>query len=238
MANRARVLVVDDEAQIRRALRVALRANGYDVEEAETGEEALDAVATRPPDLVILDLGLPDLDGTEVCRRIREGGSDVAIFMVTARDEELDRVVGLDVGADDYLAKPFGLAELTARVRALLRRRGSSAVATVPAPAAPPELMAGFRVDETARRVLVEQREVPLSVKEFDVLALLAREPGAVVKRERLMEEVWDAHWFGSTKTLDVTVARLRQKLDEADSPAQVVTVRGVGFRLERRSGD
>jgi DNA-binding response OmpR family regulator len=182
--------------------------------------------------LVVLDLGLPDMDGLEVCRRIRAGGSDVAILILTARAGELDRVVGLDVGADDYMAKPFGLAELLARIRALLRRSGSGGPHAEGDPETP-VASSGLRVDTSARRVFVNSAEVALTSKEFDVLALLCEERGAVVTRERLMDEVWDSNWFGSTKTLDVTVGRLRQKLEEQESPARVVTVRGVGFRVE-----
>ena len=182
---------------------------------------------------LLLDLGLPDVDGLEVCRRIRDAGSTVPILMLTARGGELDRVVGLDVGADDYLAKPFGLAELHARVRALLRRGG-----LVPAASTRPPARVGLRVDGDARRVWVGDDEVPLTVKEFDVLAVLWETRGAVVTRERLMDDVWDENWFGSTKTLDVTIGRLRQKLEDASSPARVVTVRGVGFRIEDDAPD
>ncbi|MGE5719443.1 MAG: response regulator transcription factor, partial [Nocardioidaceae bacterium] len=149
--------------------------------------------------------------------------------ILTARGGELDRVVGLDVGADDYMSKPFGLAELLARTRALLRRSGG---AQQPAQATP-TTTPGLRIDTQARRVWSGPAEVPLTTKEFDVLALLSEDRGAVVTRERLMDEVWDSNWYGSTKTLDVTVGRLRQKLEESDAPARVVTVRGVGFRLE-----
>ncbi len=141
-------------------------------------------------------------------------------------------MVGLDVGADDYMAKPFGLAELHARVRALLRRSATSTPSSAAAPA-PAPTPAGLRLDTGARRVWVGEGEVPLTSKEYDVLALLCEQRGAVVTRERLMDDVWDENWFGSTKTLDVTVGRLRQKLEEHASPARVVTVRGVGFRLE-----
>jgi DNA-binding response OmpR family regulator len=228
----AQLLVVEDDDAIAAPLERALGREGHTVTRVASGEEAVACALAGTVELVILDLGLPDIDGIEVCRRIRDAGCDVPIFMVTARGEELDRVVGLDVGADDYLAKPFSLAELLARIRALLRRRGTSPSAMPPATSGPAD-SGRFRLDEAARRVLVADREVPLTVKEFDVLALLAREAGNVVKRERLMDEVWDVNWFGSTKTLDVTVARLRQKLDDHDSPARVVTIRGVGFRLE-----
>jgi DNA-binding response OmpR family regulator len=180
-------------------------------------------------DLMILDLGLPDMDGLEVCRKVRAAGYDAGVLILTARGGELDRVVGLDVGADDYMSKPFGLAELLARTRALLRR---SAAGRGGADSDSPE-DTRLKIDVQARRVWSGHREVALTTKEFDVLALLSEDRGAVVTRERLMDEVWDTNWFGSTKTLDVTVGRLRQKLEEQQAPAKVVTVRGVGFRLE-----
>ncbi len=224
-----RVLLVEDDEGIAVPLVRTLGREGYTVEHLDHGVPAVDRVGVGDIDLLILDLGLPDIDGLEVCRRVRAGGSDCGILILTARGGELDRVVGLDVGADDYMAKPFGLAELLARTRALLRRR----------PAAPsgdeagPEAEPGLRIDVQSRRVWSRGREVPLTSKEFDVLALLCEERGTVVTRERLMDEVWDTNWYGSTKTLDVTVGRLRQKLEEAGSPGAVVTVRGVGFRLE-----
>jgi DNA-binding response OmpR family regulator len=224
----AQLLLVEDDDGIAAPLERALRREGHLVTREASGEEGVARALEGTAELVILDLGLPDIDGIEVCRRIRDAGSEVPIFMVTARADELDRVVGLDVGADDYLSKPFSLAELLARIRAILRRRVAP-----PPQSTPAELAAGLAVDEASRRVLVREQEVTLTVKEFDVLALLAREPGNVVKRERLMDEVWDVNWFGSTKTLDVTVARLRSKLEEHGSPMRVATVRGVGFRLE-----
>jgi DNA-binding response OmpR family regulator len=227
------VLVVEDDDGIAAPLVRTLEREGYDVVHVDNGLEAVERAESRDIGLVLLDLGLPDIDGLEVCRRIRDRGSAVAIMMLTARGGELDRVVGLDVGADDYLAKPFGLAELHARVRALLRR-SAPVPATVPAAGSSP----GLRIDTGARRVWVDDAEVPLTSKEFDVLALLCESRGAVVTRERLMDEVWDSNWHGSTKTLDVTVGRLRQKLDEQSSPSRVVTVRGVGFRLEDDPSD
>jgi DNA-binding response OmpR family regulator len=227
------VLVVEDDDGIAAPLVRTLEREGYDVVHVDNGLEAVERAGRADIRLVLLDLGLPDIDGLEVCRRIRDAGSPVAIMMLTARGGELDRVVGLDVGADDYLAKPFGLAELHARVRALLRR--SAAPAAAPATPAAPSAPAptGLRIEPRARRVWVGDTEVPLTNKEFDVLALLCETRGAVVTRERLMDEVWDSNWYGSTKTLDVTVGRLRQKLEDQSSPARVVTVRGVGFRLE-----
>jgi DNA-binding response OmpR family regulator len=231
------LLLVEDDDAVAAPLERALGREGHTVTRVATGEQGVEQALAGTAELVILDLGLPDIDGIEVCRRIRDAGCEIPIFMVTARGEELDRVVGLDVGADDYLAKPFSLAELLARIRAILRRRAGAA-SPAAGSSAPPPTPAGFHLDEAARRVLVRDDEVALTAKEFDVLALLVRETGNVVKRERLMDEVWDVNWFGSTKTLDVTVARLRQKLEEHRSPARVVTVRGVGFRLEPAADD
>jgi DNA-binding response OmpR family regulator len=241
-----RILMVEDDAGIALPLRRTLEREGYAVEHVDTGRGAIDRIGDDGIDLVVLDLGLPDLDGLDVCRVVRAGGFEGGIMILTARGGELDRVVGLDVGADDYLAKPFGLGEFLARTRALLRRttRAGGAAPTrahageAPAAAPPPAREApappsGLRVDVDARRVWVAREEVALTSKEFDLLALLDTERGRVVSRERLMDEVWDENWFGSTKTLDVTMGRLRQKLERASAPASIVTVRGIGFRLE-----
>ena len=225
----ARLLLVEDDDSIAAPLERALRREEHEVVRTASGEEGLALALGGGFDLVVLDLGLPDLDGLEVCRRLREAGSAVGVLMLTARGDELDRVVGLDVGADDYLTKPFSLAELAARMRALLRRAAPVAQAPAPAAGGPGSLV----VEPGARRVRVGGTEVPLTAKEFDLLAVLHREQGQVVTRERLMAEVWDEHWFGSTKTLDVTVARLRTKLEEHGATARVTTARGVGFRLE-----
>lgn len=226
-----RVLVVEDEEDIAFPLVRTLEREGYDVSWVDSGQKALDTLATSP-EVVILDLGLPDIDGLEVCRRAREAGFDGAIMIVTARAGELDRVVGLDYGADDYLAKPFGLAELQARVRALLRRTSSS---TAAADDVKPD---GLRIDVDARRVYAGEEEVPLTGKEFEVLNILAANRDKVVSRGRLMADVWDENWYGSTKTLDVTIGRLRQKLESVGVTDRVVAVRGVGFRLEGGTTD
>jgi DNA-binding response OmpR family regulator len=222
-----RVLVVEDEDEIASPLVRTLEREGYAVDQAATGRDAIAAAIRDQPDVVILDLGLPDMDGLEVCRSLRAAEYTGAVLMVTARSRELDRVVGLDAGADDYLAKPFGLAELLARLRALLRRtpirsggRASDRTLTV---------------DVEAHRVSVGDTEVLLTGKEFDVLTLLVAHRDKVVSRAQLMSEVWSEGWYGSTKTLDVTIGRLRQKLEQVDSAERVVTVRGVGFRLESR---
>jgi DNA-binding response OmpR family regulator len=218
------VLLVEDEIDIVSPLVQALEREGYSVEHAVTGHEALTMVKDDEPDLVVLDLGLPDIDGLEVCRQLRESGFEGGVLMLTGRSRELDRVVGLDAGADDYLAKPFGLAELLARLRALLRRTSARAVSGSDR---------RLTVDAAAHRVYVGEREVELTGKEFAVLALLAANRGKVVARQQLMSEVWSEGWYGSTRTLDVTMGRLRQKLEEAAPADTIVTVRGVGFRLE-----
>ncbi len=222
-----RVLVVEDEEDIAFPLVRTLEREGYDVAWVDNGQKALDELEGRSAEVVILDLGLPDMDGLEVCKRARAAGYEGAIMIVTARAGELDRVVGLDYGADDYLAKPFGLAELQARVRALLRRTGAGAAGGLE------EDEDALRIDAGARRVYAGETEVPLTGKEFDVLSILAANKDKVVSRGRLMADVWDENWYGSTKTLDVTIGRLRQKLESVGVTERVVAVRGVGFRLE-----
>ncbi|HTI33234.1 MAG TPA: response regulator transcription factor [Miltoncostaea sp.] len=218
----ASVLLVEDDMAIAEPLARALVREGHDVEHHGDGVGAAAAGMHGTHDLVILDLGLPDIDGVEVCRRIRGARPEVPIMMLTARGDEIDAIVGLDAGADDYQSKPFRLAELMARVRALTRR----------APAARPA--GGVRVDEAGRRAWAGERELALAPREFDLLALLCREAGRVVRRERIMHEVWDANWSGSTKTLDVHVSALRRKLgDDPAEPRLITTVRGVGLRFE-----
>lgn len=224
----ARVLIVEDEEDIAFPLVRTLEREGYDVEWLDSGVKALEHMRSTFADVVILDLGLPDVDGLEVCQRARKDGFTGAIMIVTARAGELDRVVGLDYGADDYLAKPFGLAELQARVRALLRRTSQ-----VPANGASRSGRDEIVIDADARRVFYGSTEVSLTGKEFEVLDILVSHRGKVVSRDRLMAEVWDANWYGSTKTLDVTIGRLRNKLEGAEVNERVVAVRGVGFRLE-----
>ncbi|WP_441922504.1 response regulator transcription factor [Marmoricola sp. RAF53] len=226
-----RLLVVEDDDGIAAPLVRTLDREGYEVERVANGTDGLQRARQGGIDLVLLDLGLPDMDGLDVCRQLRSDGYDGGILILTARHGELDRVVGLDVGADDYLGKPFALAELLARTRALLRRSARPAAAEPDVvDAAAPD---GLRVDTGSRRVWVHDAEVSLTSKEFDLLALLDSERGTVLTRERLMDEVWDENWFGSTKTLDVTMGRLRQKLEDSGTPVRIVTVRGVGFRLE-----
>jgi two-component system response regulator RegX3 len=214
-----RILVVEDEDAIAEPLVDGLRREGFDVDRAATGGAALEA---QLPDIVLLDLRLPDTDGLDVCRQLRER-SDVPIIVVTARGEEADRVVGLELGADDYVVKPFGLRELIARIRAVARR---TATGTHPREALRVD---GLKVDERARRAELDGRDLALTPKEFDLLARLARDPGAAVSRQRLLQDVWQTTWYGSAKTIDVHVAALRRKLGD---PGWIETVRGVGFRL------
>jgi DNA-binding response OmpR family regulator len=223
----AHILLVEDDAAIAEPLARAIGREGHEVEWIADGLAAARAGTQGSHDLVVLDLGLPGLDGVEVCRRIRAARADVPILMLTARAEEVDAVVGLDAGADDYQAKPFRLAELLARVRALLRRGDAGG-----APAVKPA--GGVRVDVTARRAWRAERELALTPREFDLLALLVGAAGEVIRRDTIMAEVWDANWFGSTKTLDVHVSSLRRKLgDDAEAPTLLSTVRGVGLRFE-----
>jgi DNA-binding response OmpR family regulator len=218
------ILLVEDDDAIASGLVRVLDSQGYTVQRLSRGGPAL-AAATPGVGLVILDLGLPDVDGVAVCRKLRAARPDLAILILTARDQELDVVTGLDAGADDYLVKPFRLSELLARVRAHLRRAGANADAE---PAAP--LRAGtVVVDRAARRAWRGDEELTLRPKEFDLLALLVADAGHAVTRERIMREVWDTDWTGSTKTLDTHVLTLRSKLG-ADA---ITTLRGVGYRFE-----
>ena len=233
-----RVLIVEDDTSLGDALSEGLRLQGFDPVWVRTGYEGL--AAAEAADVVLLDLGLPDLDGLEVCRRIR-AVSDVAVIVLSARGDEIDRVLGLETGADDYLVKPFSSRELVARLHALARRldraehveRGeqdaAADVATQQAvDAAGPVRLGSLELDRRTRVVTVAGRTVELTPKEFDLLAALLEDPGAVCRREDLMAQVWDTNWFGSTKTLNVHVAGLRTKLGD---PRWIETVRGVGFR-------
>ena len=222
-----RILVVEDEDAISEPLMGALAREGFEATVARTGREALSLAEQVQPHVVLLDLMLPDADGRDVCRDLRRR-SDVAIVMLTARGTETDRIVGLELGADDYVVKPFSSAELIARIRAILRR---SAARREDAPVA--VTIGELEVDEAARRVEVAGDPVDLTRKEFDLLARLVRDAGHVVRREDLMAEVWDENWFGSTKTLDVHISSLRRKLsDDPENSRYVHTTRGVGFRF------
>jgi two-component system, OmpR family, response regulator RegX3 len=213
-----RILVVEDEDAIAEPLAEGLRREGFDVSRVASGRGALDAPDV---DLVLLDLRLPDIDGAEVCRELRSR-SDVPIIVVTARGEEVDRVVGLELGADDYVVKPFGFRELLARIRAVMRRARPESRAAL-------YRIGPLEIDRRARRASLDDQELRLTTKEFDLLAVLASDPGAVVSRERILREVWNSEWYGPTKTLDVHVSSLRRKLGDR---RWIETVRGVGLRL------
>ena len=214
------VLLVEDDDSIAEPLVTGLTRDGFTVARVATAAAAL---AAPVPEFVLLDLGLPDGDGADVCRALRSR-SDVPIIVLTARAEEVDRVVLLELGADDYMVKPFGFRELVARIRAIVRR--------VQRPAeVPTAIRAGeLEIDRRTRRVTLRDEELSLTPKEFDLLALLASDTGAVHRRDEILEQVWDEHWYGPTKTLDVHVAALRKKLGD---PRWIETVRGVGFRLD-----
>jgi DNA-binding response OmpR family regulator len=219
-------MVVEDDDSIAEPLEEGLRREGFTVHRVATAAAALEA---EPGDLVLLDLGLPDGDGLDVCRALRRR-SDIPIIVITARGEEVDRVVGLELGADDYVVKPFGFRELVARMRAVLRRVPASADDR-PTPAVGADRAADGRVqlDRRTRTVTVDGAVVVLTRKEYDLLALLSEDPGLVRTREEILERVWDPNWYGPTKTLDVHVASLRKKLGV---PEAIETIRGVGFRV------
>ncbi|MFC8518202.1 response regulator transcription factor [Streptomyces sp. NPDC057257] len=220
-----RVLLVEDDEPVAESLRRGLLRYGFEVEWVTTGGAALGHEG--PYDVVLLDLGLPDADGLDVCKALR-GRGDVPIIVISARSDETDRVVGLELGADDYVSKPFGVREVIARIRAVMRRvRPRTPEAGVGGPA---RYGSRLTIDRKAARVHVDGEEVALAPKEYDLLAFLTEEPGALMSREQIMEAVWDANWFGPTKTLDVHVAALRRKFA---GTLTIEAVRGVGFRLE-----
>ncbi|MDR7485438.1 MAG: response regulator transcription factor [Armatimonadota bacterium] len=228
MAASARILVVDDEPHIVELVRYNLLQEGYDVLAARDGEAALEKVRSDRPDLVILDIMLPGLDGLEVCRRLRRESS-VPIIMLTAKGGELERVVGLEVGADDYVTKPFSPRELVARVRAVLRRR----VREVSPPSTEPIRIGELSIDPTTREVRLGGRPVDLTAREFDLLWLLMRHPNRVFTRDFLLEHLWGYDFYGSTRTVDMHISRLREKIeDDPGQPTYIVTVRGVGYKL------
>ncbi|NLY50368.1 MAG: response regulator transcription factor [Firmicutes bacterium] len=224
-----KILVVDDEESILELLRYNLEKEGYSVLSVQDGAEAIEMAKREKPDLVLLDLMLPVVDGLEVCRRLRQS-SNVPILMLTAKREETDRIVGLELGADDYLTKPFGIRELLARVRAILRRTrgyeelGPSQRITV----------RGLVIDPERHEVIVRGNKVELTLKEFELLSFLARNPGRVFPREELLERLWDYEFLGDSRTLDVHIRHLREKIEvDPSNPIYIKTVRGVGYKLE-----
>jgi two-component system response regulator RegX3 len=224
---RRAILLVEDEDSISTPLVEALSREGFDVAVAPTVRDALASAEASKPDLVLLDLMLPDGSGLDVCRQLRSS-SRIPIIMLTARGDEADRVVGLELGADDYVVKPFSARELTARIRAVLRRTEEAA-----SPPAEELRVRGIRLQPTSRTASLDGAPLELSRKEFDLLQLLMENAGRVVTREKLIEDVWDTTWFGSTKTLDVHVSTLRRKLgDDSSEPRFIHTARGLGFRF------
>jgi DNA-binding response OmpR family regulator len=222
----ARIVVVDDEPALRDAVAYSLRSEGYEVSAVADGEAALDLVEADPPDVVVLDVMLPGLSGVEVCRRLREAG-DIPILMLTARDAEVDRVMGLEAGADDYVTKPFSMAELVSRVRAILRRReldrrGLGALA-----------VGDLFLDPQRHRVEVAGRNIDVTPSEFTVLSLLASAPDRVFTRREIMQRLWDSQYVGDQRACDVHISNLRRKLErDPQRPERLVTVRGAGYKL------
>jgi DNA-binding response OmpR family regulator len=230
----SRILVVEDDRPIAELVQLYLRRDGHEVEIEEDGAVALRRFEAAPTtlDLVVLDLMLPGLDGRGVCRRIR-AASDLPVIMLTALDDDRDKIAGLELGADDYLTKPFNPNELVARVRAVLRRAARAAPST--AGEARGIAIGNLRIDPESRRVLVEGQEIALRTKEFDLLAALAASAGIVLSRDRLLERVWGGEFEGDTRTVDVHVSRLRERLDAVGATVEIETVRSVGYRLSAR---
>ncbi|MEU9992557.1 response regulator transcription factor [Streptomyces sp. NPDC048045] len=232
--SRFRVLVVEDDNVIGHHLQTGLQGNGYTTAWSRTGAAALTEATRTPYDALLLDLGLPDMDGLDVARTLRGRCRDLLIIILTARTDDIDIIAGLDAGADDYLVKPFSLTVLLARLRAHLRRQSITSAAEQPIH------LGDLVIDPVARRCHLHEAELPLRLKEFELLTLLARHAGEAVSRETLMAEVWDENWFGSTKTLDVTMAALRRRLTEATETnpgpsrlPRITTLRGHGYRLD-----
>lgn len=220
-----RILVVEDEARIASLISRGLRLEGYQVEVAPNGETALDKAFGNPPDLIILDVMLPDIDGLEVCRQLRIAGADEPVLMLTAKDAIPDRVAGLDAGADDYLVKPFAFDELLARIRALLRR-------VAPAETNAPLQFAGLELDPATRRARRGEREIELTAKEYDVLELFMRHPRQVLTRDIIYDRIWGYDFGGESNIIEVYVRYLRAKLEGGDEPRLIHTIRGVGYVL------
>jgi len=223
------VLVVEDSPEMATLVKELLESEHFAVTAVGTGEEALETAASLDPDVVILDISLPGIDGNEVCRRMREGGSDAYVIMLTARQDEADRLVGLAVGADDYVVKPFSPRELVARVRAMLRRPRSGTVGGGQGP----RRFGDLEIDVPAREVRVGGTAIELSKIEFDLLDALSEQPKVSLSRDQLLERVWGPNWFGDDHVIDVHISNLRQKLgDDPRSPRYLRTVRGHGYRM------
>lgn len=225
------ILLVDDEPNIIALARLYLEQAGFGVIDAPDGQAALDRIERESPDLIVLDLMLPELDGWEVCKRTR-ARSDVPIIMLTARDDDIDKIVGLELGADDYMTKPFNPRELVARVRAILRRTGSGAGGSPVESGERPLRVGDLHIDPARREATAAGQPLDLRAKEFDLLYTLVANAGLVLKRERLLELVWGFDFLGETRTIDVHVAHLRSKLEKAGSATQIETVWGVGYKL------
>ena len=223
------MLLVEDDQSVADGLLDGLSGANFETLHVMTGADALSSVNEFNPDIVLLDLGLPDMDGTEVCRSIRLS-STVPIIVVSARDEEIDRVVALEIGADDYVVKPFGMRELIARIRAVARRTAQSDLEVAP----PAERVFGaLKIDVRRQRITLSGEEIHLTAKEFELVEYLSSDPGAVFKRSDILHDVWDTNWYGTSKTLDAHIAAIRKKLG---NPHWIESVRGVGFRFEQPS--
>ncbi len=232
------IFVVEDEASFVEALQIGLGREGFRVEVATDGVEAMERFPVVRPDLVLLDVMLPRASGIDVCRQIR-ATSTVPIIMVTAKSSEIDTVVGLEVGADDYVAKPYRIRELVARIRALLRRASMDATGGIEQPTDSSVRVGDVTLDPDEHRVVVRGTEITLPLKEFDVLHLLLANAGRVLTRETLIDRVWGSDYVGDTKTLDVHIKRLRSKVEvDPAAPERIVTIRGLGYKYERASGD
>lgn len=222
-----RILLVEDDPSVAAGVMDGLGV-GFEVIHVQSGKAALDAFASHEPELVLLDLGLPDIDGTDVCRQIRTH-SAVPIIVVSARGDEIDRVLTLEMGADDYMVKPFGMRELIARIRAVGRRAGGNSPAAPEAPASADRTLHGLVIDSRTQRCTLNGAEIHLTPKEFELVVYLTDDPGAVYRRQDILHDVWDTNWYGTTKTLDAHVAAIRKKLGSA---SWIESVRGVGFRF------
>lgn len=226
-ANKVKVLVVEDEASIRRFITLNLETAGYEVGEAASGEAALDLLAAFLPDVVVLDLMLPGINGLEVCRHIRETMTEPLVIMLTAKGQDTDKIMGLELGADDYMVKPFNPFELIARIKAMLRRRNRFEAGTA-------YLYGDLSLDTVARKLIKNDTEVELTPTEYSLLKMFMENPGKALKRDELLNAVWGADYFGDTKTLDVHIRRLREKIEDNPSdPRFIKTVWGSGYRWE-----